>query len=145
MTVERNLEEATGSCHCGAVKFRVKLLDGLRKPVRCNCTMCRMKGAVMVFAPLGSITVIQGEDMLASYEFHSKVAKHRFCSKCGIHLFHQRRLDPDQYGVNVAVLDGVSPFDFAEVPVFNGQDHPKDRGGGRMGIAGIMRYERNPD
>lgn len=132
-----------GECHCGGVKFTVELSDGLEKPVRCNCSLCGMKGAVMVFAELGSITVTEGEDLLSTYQFHSNVAKHHFCSRCGIHLFHQRRFNPEQYGVNVAVLEGVSPYDFAEVPVFDGQDHPKDRGGGELGIAGVLRFERH--
>jgi len=130
-----------GQCHCGAVKFTVELADGLDKPVRCNCSMCRMKGAVMVFARMGSITVTEGEDLLATYQFHSNTAKHHFCPRCGIHLFHQRRFDPSLYGVNTACLEGVSPYDFAQVPVFDGENHPKDRGGGEMGIAGVMRYD----
>jgi hypothetical protein len=44
--------------------------------------------------------------------------------------------------VNTACLEGVSPYDFAEVQVFDGQDHPKDRGGAQMAIAGVMRYVR---
>jgi hypothetical protein len=135
------MSAAHGQCHCGAVKFEAELLDGLDKPVRCNCSMCRMKGAVMVFATLGSIRVTEGEEFLSTYEFHSKVAKHRFCAKCGIHLFHQRRFDPDQYGVNVAVLEGVSPYDFAAVPVLDGENHPKDTGAAQMGIAGVLRFE----
>jgi hypothetical protein len=103
--------------------------------------MCRMKGAVMVFARVGGLEVTQGADALATYAFHTKVAKHQFCSRCGIHLFHQRRFDPDLYAVNVAVLDGVSPFDFADVPVMDGTDHPKDRGGDAMGIAGHLHYK----
>lgn len=137
-----DIKHSNGQCHCGGVKFSVELLDGLHKPVRCNCSMCRMKGAVMVFAKLGSIEVTQGQELLATYEFHTKVAKHMFCSVCGIHLFHQRRFDPTMYGVNVAVLEGVSPFDFDEVAVLDGQDHPKDRDGGALGVAGVMRFEK---
>ena len=143
--IETTKGPKSGQCHCGGVKFTVRLLDGLRKPVRCNCTMCRMKGAVMVFAALGSIEVTEGEQLLSTYQFHTKVAKHHFCSRCGIHLFHQRRFDPEQYGVNVAVLDGVSPFDFAEVPVFDGANHPKDTGGSEFKVIGRMKFERLQD
>lgn len=132
----------TGQCHCGGVKFKVSLIDGLDKPVRCNCTMCRMKGAVMVFAALGSIEVTEGEALLSTYQFHSNVAKHYFCSRCGIHLFHQRRFDPTMYGVNVAVLDGVSPFDFAQVAVFDGANHPKDTGGSALNVIGHLRFDK---
>jgi hypothetical protein len=131
-----------GQCHCGGVKFTVDLPDGLAKPVRCNCTMCAMKGAVMVFAPLANIMLTEGAELLGTYQFHSGTAKHHFCTRCGIHVYHQRRFDPALYAVNTACLEGVSPYDFAEVPVFDGQDHPKDRGGGAMGIAGVMRYEK---
>ena len=43
--------------------------------------------------------------------------------------------------MNVACLEGVSPFDFAEVPVNEGRIHPNDRppGVGRD-IAGYLRY-----
>jgi hypothetical protein len=140
--VDKDIVSTTGQCHCGGVKFSVKLADGFDKPVRCNCTMCRMKGAVMVFAEVGSIAVTEGEDLLSTYQFHTNVAKHHFCSHCGIHLFHQRRFDPGLYGVNVAVLDGVSPFDFEEVVVFNGARHPKDHGGGELEVIGHVRFEK---
>ncbi|WP_222934341.1 hypothetical protein [Caulobacter sp. 17J80-11] len=52
---------------------------------------------------------------------------------------HQRRSNPDQYGVNVACLEGVSPFDFAEVVVMDGVAHPTDTG--RARVAGVLRYE----
>lgn len=136
-----DVETTGGQCHCGAVKFTVDLLDGLRKPARCNCTICRMRGAVMVFAKVGSLTVIEGQEQLTEYRFHTGTAKHYFCSRCGIYTFHQRRFDPEQYGINVACLDGVSPFDFAEVPVFDGANHPKDSGEARMLIAAILRTE----
>ena len=132
---------ANGQCHCGGVKFRVSLLDGLDKPVRCNCSMCRMKGATMVFARLGSIAVTEGEHLLSAYQFHSNTAKHFFCSRCGIHTYHQRRFDPSLYAVNVACLAGVSPYDFAQVPVLDGENHPRDRGGTELGIAGTVRFE----
>lgn len=135
--------QTSGQCHCGAVKFRVTLQDGLDKPVRCNCSMCRMKGATMVFAALGSIEVTEGEDSLSSYRFHSGVAQHFFCSRCGIHTFHQRRFDPTLYGVNVACLEGVNPYDFAEVPVLDGENHARDTGAPAMGMAGTVWFDRS--
>ncbi|MDM9587021.1 GFA family protein [Pseudomonas asiatica] len=77
--------------------------------------------------------------------FNTHVAKHYFCSKCGIYTFHQRRSSPDQYGVNVACIEGMSPFDFPEVPVSEGRIHPKDRVGGGSVTAGWLRYESNHD
>jgi hypothetical protein len=131
-----------GQCHCGGVKFTVELTDGLSNPVRCNCSMCRMKGAVMVFAKLGSIAVTEGEALISTYQFHTKVAKHMFCSRCGIHLFHQRRFDPTMYGVNVAVLEGVNPYQFDEVALFDGANHPKDTGEGALKVIAHLRLDK---
>ncbi|MNP59976.1 Glutathione-dependent formaldehyde-activating enzyme [compost metagenome] len=104
-----------------------------------------MRGAVAVSANLGDITVTQGHEALTLYQFNTRVAKHYFCSKCGIYTFHQRRSSPDQYGVNVACIEGMSPFDFPEVPVSEGRVHPKDRVGGGSLTAGWLRYESNHD
>jgi hypothetical protein len=41
------MEIKTGSCHCGAVEFQVKLKNGLEKIRRCNCSLCRRKGAIV--------------------------------------------------------------------------------------------------
>ncbi|QFY76193.1 GFA family protein [Alcaligenes faecalis] len=132
------------ACHCGAVRFNVKLTDGLRSARRCNCSYCRMRGAVAVSANLADIQVEQGQDALTLYQFNTGQARHYFCSHCGIYTFHQRRSNPEQYGVNVACIEGMSPFDFEEVPVSEGRSHPKDRPGGGSVIAGWVRYQANP-
>ncbi len=133
------------ACHCGTVRFTVKLTDGLRSARRCNCSYCRMRGAVAVSANLADIQVEQGRDALTLYQFNTGQAKHYFCSHGGIYTFHQRRSNPEQYGVNVACIDGISPFDFDEVPVNEGGSHPKDRPGGGSLIAGWLRYQANPE
>ncbi|WP_199780386.1 GFA family protein [Cronobacter malonaticus] len=126
-----------GQCHCGTVKFTVELTDGLNTARRCNCSYCRMRGAVTVSAPLNGITVLEGKEKLTEYRFNTRQAAHYFCSVCGIYTFHQRRSNPAQYGVNVACLEGISPFDFPELTVTEGIHHPNDGGGG---VAGYLRY-----
>ncbi|EPN9529422.1 GFA family protein [Cronobacter malonaticus] len=126
-----------GQCHCGTVKFTVELTDGLNTARRCNCSYCRMRGAITVSAPLNGITVLEGKEKLTEYRFNTRQAVHYFCSMCGIYTFHQRRSNPDQYGVNVACLEGISPFDFPEITVTEGIHHPNDGGGG---VAGYLRY-----
>jgi len=133
------------ACHCKAVRFSVTLPDGLTKVGRCNCSMCRMRGAVVAWAWLDGLEVTQGADKLQCYTFNTGVARHYFCSVCGIYTHHQRRSTPDRYSVNVACLDGVSPFDFADVPVSNGRDHTLDHdpasGKPRVEPAGRTIYE----
>jgi hypothetical protein len=104
--------------------------------------MCRMRGAVVAFATVGGLTLLDGEDRLTEYRFHSGVAKHFFCSRCGIYTHHQRRFDPTQYAVNVACLVGMSPFDFEEVPVIDGHNHPVDTGGGPLKVIAVQKLER---
>ena len=64
---------------------------------------------------------------LKVYQFNTKVAKHFFCSHCGIYTHHQRRSYPDQYGYNVGCLEGINPFDLEPVPLLDGVNHPADR------------------
>ena len=136
-------KEIEGACHCRTVRFRVKLLDGLGTARRCTCSYCRMRGAVVVSANAGDISFQSGEEALTLYRFNTGVAEHYFCSKCGIYTHHRRRSNPKQYSVNVACLEGVSPFDFDEVPVFDGISHPRDRGADAVyRIVGHMRYIR---
>lgn len=35
-----------GGCHCGAVRFRIRLQA--RRAIACNCSICAMKGFVNV-------------------------------------------------------------------------------------------------
>ncbi|WAT18645.1 GFA family protein [Aurantiacibacter sp. MUD11] len=133
-----------GSCHCGAVRFEAEFADERLVPSRCNCSICAMKGAAMVYLPVGAVTVTKGEDALSCYRFNTMAAKHHFCSNCGIHVFHQARSDPDKFAINSSTLEGVRPYeDFPEMPVFDGQRHSDDNDGVRR-QAGILRFEATP-
>jgi len=131
-----------GGCHCRAVRYRAEIPPGAVVR-RCNCSICAMKGVLMIDVPLESLEVTKGDDVLALYTFNTHEAKHRFCPKCGIHVFHQTRSDPDKFGLNAATLDRVSPYDFQEVRVFDGINHPGDTGVSRY--AGTMRFEPSAD
>ena len=64
-------EKLSAQCHCGAVAFTVELSDGFNTVRRCNCSYCRMRGAVAVSAPLSGIDVIRGRDKLTEYRFNT--------------------------------------------------------------------------
>jgi hypothetical protein len=138
-----DIEEVDGACHCGSVRFHVRLMDGLRTARRCDCSFCRMRGSIAVSAKVGDLTILSGEDKLSTYQFNTHTAKHYFCSVCGIYTHHRRRSNPDEYGVNAACLEGVSPFDFDEVPVSDGVHHPSDDdSGSKDGPVGYLRFVR---
>jgi len=115
------------ACHCGAVVLELDLPNGVVDPRRCNCSMCRRKGAVVAAVPLTGLRVVKGADVLRLYQFNTRTAKHYFCSICGIYTHHQRRVNPNEYGFNVGCLEGVDPFDIPNVPTSDGVNHPSDR------------------
>jgi hypothetical protein len=115
------------SCHCGAVVLELDLPNGIVNPRRCNCSICRRKGAIVASVPLSGLRVIKGHDALKLYQFNTRTAKHYFCSTCGIYTHHQRRSNPEQYGYNVGCLEGVNPFDIENVRTGDGVNHPADR------------------
>ncbi|MFB2735703.1 MULTISPECIES: GFA family protein [Shewanella] len=115
------------SCHCGAVVLELSLPNGIEKPRRCDCSICRRKGAIVGSVPLAGLKIIKGENVLKCYEFNTKTAKHYFCSVCGIYTHHQRRSNPNEYGYNLGCLEGVNPYELGDVPVCDGVNHPADR------------------
>jgi len=115
------------SCHCGAVQYELSLPNGLDELRRCNCSMCRRRGAIVSSVTLDGLKIIKGENVLSLYQFNTMTAKHYFCSKCGIYTHHQQRSNPDQYGFNVACLEGVDPYELGEVQTFDGVNHPADQ------------------
>lgn len=130
-----------GACHCGAVKFTVTLTEGFASARRCTCSICRMRGAVAVTSTLSGFKITKGEARLATYRFNTKSAEHHFCTVCGIYTHHRRRSNPNQLGVNAACLEGVSPFDFRELVVFDGHRHPADNAEHCSYTAGVLRFE----
>lgn len=115
------------SCHCGSVELELQLPEGIVNPRRCNCSICRRKGAIVGSVPLAGLKIIKGKDVLRLYQFGSKQAEHYFCSVCGIYTHHRRRSDPTQYGINLGCLEGVDPAFIDGVALLDGADnHPSD-------------------
>ena len=86
-----------------------------------------MRGAISVSVALDGLKVTKGVELLTLYQFNTMTAKHYFCSRCGIYTHHRRRSNPDQYGVNLACLEGINPYDLKDVPIFDGINHPSDQ------------------
>lgn len=114
-------ETKTGTCHCGAVEFQIVLENGLQNLRRCNCSLCRRKGAIMAGVPLAALRVTRGADNLGLYQWNTKTAKHYFCKTCGIYTHHARRSNPNEYGVNIGCIDDIDPYAPGEIPVGDGR------------------------
>ena len=85
------------TCHCGAVTLRATLPTGLSSASRCTC------------------------------RWGTGTAKHYFCKTCGIYMYHQRRSDPAQCGINLGCIDGAEPWLLEPIPYTDGINHPSDR------------------
>ena len=101
-----------GSCHCGAVRFEV--CGEPREFTTCDCSICARRNVPMWMVHVDDLRILAGEDRLTLYQWNTHVAKHYFCSVCGIYPFHRKRMAPDHYSVNVHC---VQELDMHNVPV----------------------------
>jgi hypothetical protein len=93
-----------GGCHCGRIRFEVLAAADIHVS-HCNCSICSMTGYQHLIVPAERFRLAQGEQHLTTYQFNSGVAKHHFCSHCGIKSFYVPRSHPDGVSVNVRCLD----------------------------------------
>lgn len=116
----------TATCHCGTVELRVRLSDGTNTARRCDCSYCRRRSAAVVSAPLDGIEVVKGAENLTLYSFGTHTAQHFFCKTCGIYMYHRRRSNPNEYGVNLYCIEGMDPKAFEPLAWHDGVNHPSD-------------------
>ncbi|MGA9343432.1 MAG: GFA family protein [Rhodanobacteraceae bacterium] len=96
-----------GGCHCGRVAFEVDA-PAVIEALECNCSICRMSGYLHLIVPTARFRLLSGADALSEYTFNTGIARHRFCSHCGIKSFYVPRSNPDGIDVNVRCLDAAT-------------------------------------
>ena len=110
-----------GSCHCGAVRFEVEA--NIDRVTQCNCSVCTKKGILHHRVDEARFRLLSGAESLGTYQFGSRVAKHHFCTHCGIHTFTRPRAAPELYTINVRCLDDYDlEKEAPEVVHFNGRN-----------------------
>ncbi len=114
------------NCHCGLIQAEINIKK-IDKILRCNCSICKRKGSIMSMVKNEDFQIIKGQKDLKLYQFHSKIAKHYFCSKCGIYTHHNPRSNPAMTGFNLGCLDDIDTFNFERVHVNDGKNHPLDK------------------
>lgn len=117
----------TGSCHCGRLRYVVKLpFDGEMIPVRrCSCTFCRRHGAVYTSHPKGTLhAVVRGVSSDAAYSFATGTAVFHVCSTCGVVPFVTSEVEGTLRAVvNVNTFEGIDPASFVEsMTDFDGEE-----------------------
>ena len=116
------------TCHCGEFEAEVTIPEsGIKKVMRCNCTLCKRKGYVIGVLGENEFKIIKGEKFLKLYQYYTKAAKHYFCSICGIHTHNRPRINPKIFGINVACVEGIDPFELKNVRLNDGENHPLDQ------------------
>jgi hypothetical protein len=115
-----------GGCHCKAVRFEVQLPEAVEAQA-CNCSVCEMTGFVHVIVPESRFRLVSGEDKLTAYTFNTGVAKHLFCSVCGIKSFYRPRSNPDGWSVNARCLDDPDSLDI-RIEAFDGRNWEANAG-----------------
>ena len=71
--------------------------------------------------------LLSGDEQLTTYQFNTGLARHRFCSRCGIKSFYIPRSHPDGYSVNARCLD-PGTVSAMHVRVFDGQNWEQHAG-----------------
>ena len=113
-------------CHCGQVEAQINI-EKIDKFLKCNCSICKRKGAVMSMVKNEDFRIIKGKQMLKIYQFHTKVAKHFFCSNCGIYTHHNPRSNPAMTGFNIGCIQDLDDINIKDIPVNDGKNHPLDK------------------
>jgi hypothetical protein len=103
------LQTYEGGCHCGRVRFRIRVDLEQSTVGECNCSICTKKGILHIGVTPGQFELLSGRDDLATYRFNTGVAQHTFCRHCGIHAFYVPRSDPENFSVNARCLDDFDP------------------------------------
>ena len=114
-------------CHCGSIEAEINNTESLDKILRCNCSLCKRKGAVMSMVKNENFKILKGADKLKLYQFHTKVAKHYFCSLCGVYTHHNPRSNPLMTGFNLGCIDEIDTFQLKNISINDGLNHPLDK------------------
>ena len=106
-----------GGCHCGGVRFRAQIRS--TAALSCNCSICEMTGFVHHIVEAADFELLDGGELLSTYRFGTREAKHTFCSRCGVKAFYTPRSHPNGVSVSVRCFDSeqlrksfdIEPFD----------------------------------
>jgi hypothetical protein len=110
----------SGGCHCGRVRFEVIAPPSIDVS-ECNCSICAKSGFLHLIVPAERFKLLSGGDALSTYTFNTGVAKHLFCSICGVKSFYIPRSHPNGISVNARCIDAGS-IESMQVRPFDGRD-----------------------
>lgn len=115
-----------GGCHCGSVEWTVEA-PAVLDTHTCNCTICEIQHYQHLLVPESRFKLIKGEAALSLYKFGSGLAKHYFCSQCGVKSFYIPRSNPDGVSVNARCIKPETVETIYDTP-FDGKNWEKNAG-----------------
>jgi hypothetical protein len=115
----------SGGCHCGRVRFEV-LAPATLEVADCNCSICNKSGYLHLIVPADRFKLVSGRESLTTYSFNTHIAKHFFCSSCGVKSFYIPRSHPDGVSVNARCIDSATVESMSVQP-FDGRNWEKGR------------------
>lgn len=93
----------TGSCHCGAVAFR--LAQPPAEIRHCNCSLCRRYGVLWAYPPMAEVTLLPDPPPTATYAWNGRNIDFHRCRTCGcVTHWLPRAAGRDRMGVNARLL-----------------------------------------
>jgi len=119
--LEYSRKQYTGTCHCREVVFSVNAPRHLVVWV-CNCSVCFMKKNAHFIVNEDCFVIEKGRESLTEYRFNTGVAKHLFCSKCGVQSYYRPRSNPNGVAVTLSCLSPQSQIESAEFKFFDGEN-----------------------
>ena len=110
-----------GSCHCGAVSFRLEAhRDFLTE---CNCSICRRYAALWLHCDRKDIELNAPEGATRTYEWNERLLAFHSCRTCGCitHWSSTQKEYPDDMAVNCRLAE---PEDLVGIRIrrFDGAD-----------------------
>jgi hypothetical protein len=109
-----------GGCHCGRISFEVTAPAEL-EVADCNCSICSMFGYLHLIVAAERFKLISGAEELSTYTFNTGVAKHYFCSNCGVKSFYIPRSHPEGVSINARCIHPATIVSLSVTP-FDGRD-----------------------
>jgi hypothetical protein len=98
----------TGGCMCGGVRFEIS--EPLVGASWCHCKRCQRRTGTAASPQAriarGSLSILQGEDLLRAWEPPGGGYAKVFCSGCGSSMWSRSQDDPEVIAVRLGVFDG---------------------------------------
>jgi hypothetical protein len=113
---ETRLETLRGSCHCGAVRYRVQAAPS-QGGSRCNCSVCTKLSAFSGIVKPEAFELLTPEAELGQYRWGGNISTRFFCKSCGTHCFargHLAEVGGDFVSFSYNTIDDL---ELSELPV----------------------------